>query len=165
MVNKRFTKEFLYNLCKEQNITLLREYNEEELNSLKFIDFKCVECNQDTSKRFEFIIKYTPRCHTCSYADKGNKARKTMLQRYGVKNISQLDEIKNKKKETTFKNYGVEHNSQSDIIKNKKIHTCMNNLGVQYSQQSQEIRNKSKQTCLINYGVEYPSQSQKIKEK
>lgn len=165
MPNKRFTKEFLYILCKEQNITLLREYDEEELNSQKFIDFKCVECNQDTSKRFEFIIKYTPRCHNCSYADKGNKARKTMLKRYGVKNISQLDEIKNKKKETTLKNYGVEHNSQSSQIKNKKKQTCINNFGVEYPQQSKEIKNKSKQTCLINYGVEHPSQSQNIKEK
>ena len=165
MVNKRFTKEFLYNLCKEQNITLLREYYEEELNSQKFIDFKCVKCNQDTSKRFEFIIKYTPRCHTCSYADKGNKARKTVLQRYGVKNISQLDEIKNKKKETTLKNYGVEHNSQSDIIKNKKIHTCISNLGVEYPKQSQEVRNKSIQNCLKKYGVEYPQQNEEVMEK
>lgn len=164
MPNKKFTKELLYKICKEQNITLLREYDEKELNSQKFIDFKCVKCNQDTSKRFEFIIKYTRRCHNCSYSDKGNKAKKTMLAKYGVENISQLDEIKNKKKETTLKNYGVEHNSQSDIIKNKKIHTCMSNLGVQYPQQSQEIRNKSKKTCLINYGVVHPSQSEEIKE-
>jgi hypothetical protein len=37
MTIKKFTKDFLYNLCKEQNITLLRDYDEEELNSLKFI--------------------------------------------------------------------------------------------------------------------------------
>jgi hypothetical protein len=165
MPKKRFTKEFLYKLCKEQNITLLREYHENELNAQKFIDFKCVQCNQDTSKRFEFIIKYTPRCHNCSYSDKGNKARKTMLERYGVSNISQLEEIKNKKKETTLKNYGVEHNSQSEVIKNKKIQTCINNLGVEHPQQSQEVKNKGKHTSLINYGVEYPSQCEEVKNK
>lgn len=165
MPKKRFTKEFLYKLCKEQNITLLSEYHEHELNAQKFIDFKCVKCNKDTSKRFEFIIKYTPRCHNCSYLDKGNKARKTILERYGVSNISQLEEIKNKKKETTLKNYGVEHNSQSEVIKNKKIQTCINNLGVEHPQQSQKVRSKTKENFLINYGVEYPLQSEEIMEK
>ena len=28
MSNKRFTKEFLYDLCKQYNINLLREYDE-----------------------------------------------------------------------------------------------------------------------------------------
>lgn len=165
MRNKRFTKEFLYKLCNEQSITLLREYDENELNAQKIIEFKCVKCNEATLKRFEFIIKYNPTCHKCSCLDKGNKARKTTLARYGVLNISQLEEIKNKKKETTLKNYGVEHNSQSDIIKKKKIQTCINNLGVEYPQQLQEVKNKSKQTCFLNYGVEHPSQSKEIKEK
>lgn len=162
---KKFTKEFLNKICKDFNITLLRDYCEDELNSLKFIDFKCTKCNENTSKRFEFIIKYNPICHTCSYNDKGNKARNTTLLKYGVKNISQLEDIKNKKKETTLKNYGVEHNSQNQLIKDKKITTCLKNNGVEHPQQSKEIRDKSKQTCLTNYGVEHPQQCEEIMEK
>lgn len=165
MTVKKFTKHFLIKLCKEQNITLLHDYEDIELNSQKFIEFKCIKCNKNTSKRFEYIIKYNPTCHDCSYLDKGNKARKTTIARYGVENISQLDEIKNKKKVTTLKNYGVEHNSQSIIIKNKKINTCFNNLGVEYPSQSQEVRNKCKQSLLINYGVEHPLQNINLMDK
>lgn len=164
MTNKKFTKEFLHNLCNEKNLQLLREYSENELNSQIFIEFKCTQCNKDTSKRFEFMIKYDTICHSCSVLNKGNKARKTILSKYGVENVSQLNEIKNKKKETTLKNYGVEHNSQSQEIKNKKIKTCLENNGVEHPQQSLSIRNKSKETCLINYGVEHPSQSEIIKQ-
>jgi hypothetical protein len=88
-----------------------------------------------------------------------------MILKYGVENISQLEEIKNKKRETTFKNYGVEHNSQCQIVKDKKINTCLKNNGVEHPQQSKEIKNKSKQTCFNNYGVEHPTQNQEIAEK
>jgi hypothetical protein len=165
MPNRKFTKEFLNNICDEYNITLLSEYSDNELSSQKFIEFICTKCNENTSKRFDFIIKYKPVCHNCSYSDKGNKARNTMMLKYGVENISQLEEIKNKKKETTLKNYGVKHNSQNQEIKNKKKETTLKNYGVEYPQQLANIRNKSKNTCLINYGVEHPSQSEEIKEK
>jgi hypothetical protein len=165
MTIKRFTKEFLNNFCNVHKITLLREYSENELSSQKFIDFICIKCNENTSKRFEFMIKYNPVCHQCSYLEKGNKARKTMILKYGVENISQLEEIKNKKKETTLKNYGVEHNSQCQVIKDKKIATCLKNNGVNYPQQLISIRNKSKQTTMNNYGVEHPTQDPEIAEK
>lgn len=161
---KRFTKSFLKNICDEYNITLLRDYSDDELGAQKFIDFICIKCHENTSKRFEFIIKYKPICHKCSYLDKGNKARNTTILRYGVNNISQLKEIKNKKKETTLKNYGLEHNSQSDEIKFKKIKTCLKNHGVEYPQQSKEIQDKSKKTCLKNHGVEHPHQCAEIME-
>jgi DNA-directed RNA polymerase subunit L len=165
MPNKRFTKDFLNNICDEYNITLLREYSNNELGAQKFIEFICTKCNKNTSKRFEFIVKYKPVCHNCSYSEKGNKTRNTMLLKYGVKNISQLEEIKNKKKETTFKNYGVEHPIQSQEIKNKRIKTCLENHGVEHPQQSAIIRSKSIKTCLTNYGVEHPSQNSELIEK
>jgi hypothetical protein len=165
MKNKKFTKNFLNQICNEYCITLLRDYSENELSCQKFIDFKCTKCNENTSKRFEFIIKYKPVCHSCSNLDKGKKSRNTMILKYGVENISQLESIKEKKKETTLKNYGVEHNSQCQIIKDKKITTCLKNNGVEHPQQSKEIKNKSKKTCLTNYKFEYPSQSEEIKNK
>ena len=165
MTVKRFTKDFLHKTCNDYNITLLREYNEHELCAQTFLDFICIKCNQNTSKRFEYIIKHKPLCHKCSYSEKGNNARNTVMLKYGVKNISQLEKIKNQKKKTTLKNYGVEHNSQSQEIKNKKIKTCLENNGVEHPQQSSYIRNKSKQKCLINYGVEHPQQCEEIMEK
>jgi len=193
MSNKRFTKLFLYELCKEYNITLLREYHEKELNyrtiiefncticnndtskqfiniekynsfckecsyyltknkvkydlsylnkiclekslilgkdysnqilnSLTQIKFKCIECDKFTSKRFQYIEKYDAKCNDCSNKCGKQKAYQTILNRYGVENISHLDEIKNKKSKTTFKNYGVEHPCQNPDIMDKSIRT------------------------------------------
>ena len=164
MTVKKFNKIFLDQICNEYNITLLRDYSDNELKGQTFIEFKCIKCNENTRKRFEFIIKCNPMCHKCSNKNGRCKAKKTMLLRYGVENISQLEEIKNIKKETTLKNYGVEHNSQCKLIKEKKIQTCLKNNGVEYPQQSKEIKNKSIKTCLTNYGVEHPSQSKEIKQ-
>jgi hypothetical protein len=161
----KYNMNYLQNICNEKSIALLKDYSNEPLDSLTFIDFKCIKCNENTSKRFEFIIKYDAICHICSYNQKGTKARNTTLIKYGVKNISQLDYIKNKKKETTFKNYGVEHNSQSAEIREKCKLTCFKNHGVEYPMQSEEIRNKGKITCLTNYGVEHPHQNSSIAEK
>jgi|694.fasta_scaffold102911_2 hypothetical protein len=165
MTLRRFNKDFLNKICNEQNIVLLRDYDNNNLGGHAVIEFKCIKCKENTSKKFEYIVKNNPMCRTCSFSEKSNKAKNTILARYGVTNISQLDEIKNKKKATTMKNYGVEHNSQSKEVKNKKIETCIKNNGVEYPQQSKEIQNKSKQTCLLNYGVEHPCQSLEIKNK
>ena len=164
MTIKKFNKIFLHKICNEYNITLLRDYSDNELRGQTLVEFKCIKCNENTSKRFEFIVKCNPMCHNCSDKDGRCKAKKTMLLRYGVENISQLEEIKNKKKVTTLNNYGVEHNSQCQLIKDKKIKTCLKNNGVEHPQQSKEIKNKSKKTCLTNYGVEHPSQSKEIKQ-
>jgi hypothetical protein len=155
---------YLQNICKEKEIKLSKDYSNEPLNSTTFIEFTCIKCNELTSKKFVFIIRYDAVCHACSCFEQGNKAAKTTLLKYGVKNISQLNEIKNKKRETTIKNYGVHHNSQSQIIKNKKVETTFKNFGVRYPQQSQLVRNKSKQTCVNNYGVEHPTQNSEIAE-
>ena len=39
----------------------------------------------------------------------GKKQRKTLLKKYGVENISQIESVKEKKKKTTLKNYGVDN--------------------------------------------------------
>ena len=161
----KFDINFLNKLSKEKSMILTKDYSLEQLNSLTQIEFKCIDCNKNISKRFQYIQKYDAICNACSVGKKGIKARNTMLLKYGVTNVSQLQEIKNKKKETTIKNYGVEHNSQCQEIKNKKIQTSLKNNGVEHPQQSNLIKNKSKQTCLINYGFESPMQNPEIAEK
>jgi len=162
---KRFTKDFLDKTCNEHNITLLRDYTEHELHAQIFIDFICIKCNENTSKRFEYIIKHKPLCHNCSYSDKGNKARNTMMLKYGVKNISQLEEIKNKKKETTLKNYGVENVTKSKEVKEKIKKTNLERYGYEYGLQSEEVKEKRRISNLEKYGVENATKSKEVKEK
>jgi len=139
----KYDLNYLHKICLEKSLILEKDYSDEILNSLTQIEFLCNKCNLITNKRFQYITLYDALCHNCSYSDKGNKARKTMILRYGVENISQLENIKNKKKETTIKNYGVEHNSQCQLIKDKKIVTSIKNYGVEYPHQCKEVMEKT----------------------
>lgn len=161
----KFDINFLNKLCKEKSIITKKDYSLESLNSLTQIEFNCIDCNNTISKRFQYIKKYDAKCNNCSNKYGKCKANKTILTKYGVENISQLEEFKNRKKETTLKNYGVEHNSQCQLIKDKKIKTCLKNNGVEHPQQSKIIYNKTKETCIKNYGVEHPLQNSYLMEK
>lgn len=69
------------------------------------------------------------------------------------------------REQTCLKKYGVKNPSQSDEIKQQKIETCLKNHGVEYSFQSKNCREKSKQTNLKKYGCEYSSQNANVKKK
>ena len=129
--------------------------------------------------------KVKVKCDICE------KEKEISFNRYiiNTKNLStyyacsrKCSETKNK--DTIIEKYGVDNVSKSDIIKSKKIKTCLNNFGVEYPQQSNEIFTKSKikklelygdenyvniekvkRTNIEKYGFEFPAQSPIIKEK
>ena len=72
-------------------------------------------------------------------------------------------QIQQKRKQTFLKKYGVENISQLEQIKKKKCQTQMKNFGVSYSFQSKELKQKSKQTMQQKYGVDHISQVEEIK--
>ena len=114
-------------------------------------------------KFYSFKKGYQTFCSTKCLANseyRHNKFRQTCLEKYGVENPSQSQEIRNKVKQTNLEKYGVEYPAQSQEFQNKMKQTCLEKYGVEYPLQSQNIQNKYKQTCLEKYGVENYSQSQ-----
>ena len=93
------------------------------------------------------------------------KQQETVYKKYGVKNVSQNEKIKQKKIETCLINNGTEYPSQNKDIQTKMTETTFKNLGVLHNSQSDKIKQKKIETCLINNGTEYPGQSQIVKEK
>lgn len=91
--------------------------------------------------------------------------KKTMLEKYGVENISQLDAAKEKKKNTCLRNYGVENPLQSPKIREKIKSSNIEKYGVDHNMKSKEVREKAKNTFLANYGVDNPSKSDSVKNK
>lgn len=81
--------------------------------------------------------------------------KEIFLERYGVKNPSQLDDVKEKKKQTTMNNYGVEHHMYSDEIKNMMIENSLKKYGVKYPFQNKEIYERWQQTMMDKYGVDH----------
>jgi hypothetical protein len=96
---------------------------------------------------------------------KTNKFKVTCLEKYGVENSFQSQEVKEKIKKTNLEKYGVENSFQSQEVKEKIKKTNLEKYGVEHPLQSQEVREKFKVTCLEKYGVENSFQSQEVKEK
>lgn len=111
-------------LCSKikNKLTCKNKYNDENYNNReKFI--KTLKDNNWDNKKIGILEKVV----------------KTNLKKYGVENVSQLEEIKNKRKDTMLKNHGVE-----------------------YYVLSKEFREKSEKTSLKNYGTKHPQTSEKM---
>ena len=93
------------------------------------------------------------------------KKEDTNLKRYGVKNPSQAQEIKNKKVETCKKNFGCEYPAQSKIVQDKLKKAFQNHFGCNNPMQDTAIRNKAKATNIERYGVENVAQSKIIQDR
>lgn len=92
-----------------------------------------------------------------------NKKRdETNLKKYGFKNVSQVDSIKEKIKDTYLNRYGG-YTYQSEALMDKVISTNLERYGVTYSLSSDFIRDKIKITNLERYGFEHASKSQIVK--
>lgn len=116
------------------------------------------------------------------------KLQNTCLERFGVQNPFQDENVKQKIKETCLERYGYEHACQSNLIKQRTRKTCIEryncpvssqNTGVKkklidtnikryrvpYTFMSNMQKEKSKETCLEKYGYEYALQVPSIREK
>ena len=191
LTNKYIIKNFpeLYELIKDNPGRTLAEKLYIYFNKLTEIPL-CDNCGQKY-KQFRSISKgYRPYCcNHCSVTDKVRleKAKKTMIEKYGVEYAAQSDifikkakqtnlarhggtgfeskELMERTKQTNLERYGVEWTGQSEEIKEKRKQTNLERYGVECPLQSEEIKEKTKQTNLERYGVEYSSQSEEIKEK
>lgn len=117
-----------------------------------------------------------------------NNLKNSIMEKYGVENISQLESIKRKKEDTMLKHYGVRHLmqdpnyrkqkedelfeiygvrnvSQLQTIKDKKKATTRKNYGSDTYFTSEEGIKRTKETLLKKYGVDNVSKSDIIKEK
>ena len=100
-----------------------------------------------------------------SKKSKSEKTRKTCLQKYGVENPSQVQEIKNRKSETLMKHYGVSNPMHDDGIKENLKKAVLDKYGVEYSWQAESVKEKIRKSNLERYGVENPMKSEIIREK
>ena len=133
------------------------------------IQKKCPVCGKD----FTVSKKEKKRIFCgidCRYSDIGKKLinqsiKKTMLEKYGVSNPSQLESVKAKRTSTIMDRYGVVNSFQSKELMEKAKQTILEKYGVEYYSQSNEYKTKIKNTCLERYGVDNINKDKKIREK
>jgi len=96
-------------------------------------------CSRECTKKdpeFNKKILHT-KMKSGVYNNNRKKAKKTCIEKYGVKNISQIEEVKEKKKETCLENNGYEH-----WVGTKEHKEWMNNGGAAHA--NRFIQNPSK---------------------
>jgi hypothetical protein len=119
----------------------------------------CEFCDKETT--FQSMSKgYRRSCKFHSF----EIAKKTIFDKYGVDNISQLDSVKKKKEDTCLKNHGY----KSKLHKEARSDLRRMNLekfGVENLSSLQSIKNKIKNTFNIRYGYECALQVDEFKSK
>ncbi len=93
------------------------------------------------------------------------KTKKTNLERYGCENPMENEEIKERLKKTVREMYGVDNAVQSLEIQEKIKKTNLEKYGYENPVQNLEVQKKIKETTLEKYGTEFASQNQEIKNK
>jgi hypothetical protein len=128
-------------------------------------DDKCKVCNNTTSF-FSVSCGYSNCCSKeCSNIYRYNQSQKAIFEKYSVKNVFQIDDIKKKRNKTMKQKYGSEHTSSSIFLKNKREKTFIKKYGVTSYTSTLEFKEKRKQTCIKKYGVENNSQNRDQYEK
>lgn len=88
------------------------------------------------------------------FADKQirEKAKKTMIERYGAPYNMQVPELKEKQQKTLFEHYGYTAAFACPEIRKKSEQTMVERYGVTNASYSEELVKKAEQTILERYG-------------
>jgi hypothetical protein len=93
------------------------------------------------------------------------KAKSTMLLRYGVENALENPIFTQKSKETLLKNHGVDHPMKSQELRQRQKLSTFENYGVYNPAQSEVVKTKIRATNMKIYGVDNPSKSAVVQQK
>lgn len=160
-----------------------------EKRKLHFKPRKCLECGREfiprsgtqrycdgphttyckiCGKEIQYTCSPNVKPNYCSQECINKGHEQTVMKRYGVKNVSELqsvrdkisaknksEEVVKKREQTCLERYGATNPSKSDIIK-EKLSSIM---------KSEEFLKKREQTCIQRYGTPSPMQSDAMKEK
>lgn len=158
LVDKLFIKET--NDLSELKIIYSRE---------QLCQFNCSYCGKIVNQRLRNINLLCKDCKTKQFClikygvDNPSKDPK-IIEKIKQKNKAALPETREKYRKTCLEKYGVENLFQSEQIKNKIKETLLNKYGVEHPLQSKEFKEKFKKTCNERFGVDYPSQNPEVRK-
>ncbi len=98
-------------------------------------------------------------------AEARKKARKTMIDRYGVEYTLQSAELKERVSTTVQQKYGTSNVQQNSDIRDKTARTNMQRYGSSTYLTSEQGKANYREKMMSRYGVQYPLQSKQILDK
>jgi hypothetical protein len=183
----KYNIELLNNFCKENNLNILENFENTKVNCNIKLTSKCINnnCNEFFNKKFHILYKTKVfTCKECTSKQRLKNYKETIINKYGVEHISQLQEIKEKKIVNCLNKYGVKYISQIQETKDKRKETnklkyieqnkklppslidkkqeLFEKYGTDNYRSSDYLKNKIKQTVIERYGVDHISKSKKI---
>ena len=177
-VSRRFNKNYINRENKNVYDYLINRFNDiDENTTLKEIVYriehhieiipKCPICGN----RIPYTSKYGTYCSKkCQKSPEGykfwnNKAKETMLKRYGVKNTLESKEFRDKIKNNMIEKYGVDNCFKLESVKQKIRQTNLEKYGNECAQKSDKVRNKIRDTFNEKYysGTEEANKLKEIK--
>jgi hypothetical protein len=153
--NLKYYKQYFPFIISGDNINI--NVNLLSSGSKQKIKVKCDICGHEKEMMYKVYRKITNNitdkyyCKEC----KSIKTKETVQNKYGVKNVFQLEEIKILSKNTCNKKYNVSYYSQTEQCKETVKKTNFKNFGVNYPLQSDKIKSK------INY-IQTPEKINKM---
>src|SRR5574343_378130 len=132
--------------------------------SLIKLEVKCDYCDNTkliSKKTYNLNTNFGKKLYACSQKCSRFKNKNTIIEKYGVDNISKLDFVKQKKVDTCLKNHSVEYPQMSSDIFKKSKETKLE----KYGNENYNNLDKMKETMFKIYGFEHPSLSPEIKIK
>ena len=173
MEKVKYNHELLTKFCSDNNITLLKDYSNENnendkpksktgpkprgVNRDTKIEGICAidGCENSFIKPFRDLIEKNGYCRQHGVEDANKKREETCLLERGYRHVSQCPDVKNKGKKTCLEKHGVENPLQSKEIRDKGIETMLKNLGVDNPSKSKDIIRLKKQNSLSKGKVKY----------
>ena len=145
-------------------------YSERAYHVVNLLESKptCPICNTNTLKFNANKWEYNKACSIkcgANHPDRFIKTKETNLEKYGMENVYQSEEIKSKIKQTNLKSFGKEYNTQTDEFKDHCKKLNLERYGVEYYTQTAEFLEKTEKTALEKYGVKHVTQSTEFKDK
>ncbi len=94
-----------------------------------------------------------------------NKRKNTTIEKYGVDNISKLEQTKEKMYATNLEKYGTKSSFQNPLVRKKWSDNMLEKHGVDHFFKTEEFKISSKKYYLEKYGVDHQLKIDDVKEK
>ena len=123
------------------------------INSHEKVQVSCDNCGEILTMTYQ---SYNDRirkfgevfCKKCSKIHH----QKTVKEKYGVDNISQLQSVKDKKRKKSIEKYGTDTPLQHPDIKKQIKKTNVEKYRVPYPTQNEQVKEKTRNTIIEKYG-------------
>ncbi|OQA50346.1 MAG: hypothetical protein BWY47_00589 [Bacteroidetes bacterium ADurb.Bin302] len=126
--------------------------------SAVIVDVECDYCHTKYQKEWNHYLTENRNSYIhkdCCGKCKKYKCQESNMDKYGVKSVLSLSEIKNKIASTNLEKYGVENPFSNEEIKAKIKETNFEKYGCNSYTQTEEYKQRVVKTCIAKYGVPY----------